>query len=155
MNTLRFNIPTTAAAGTPVDTAIAYVRLQLVLSSAFSATRPGWRTDSIVARQGNVHRLLYYTDFPWDSGALRVSAGDTDYLSVNEAEFDLCVLKGIEMVGKAVGEFERAREAKADYKEARKEYLMRYPNQAKIITTTYHRLPDSTDATENLNINDT
>jgi len=112
----------------------------LVLSGAFAAVEPGWRTDSILARQGLVHDVLYYTDFLWDSGALRVSATDTDLLSVEEDEYDLMVEKGIEFAARALNNRERAKDAKVEYTEKKKAYLMQSPSRAMVVQTTYHRL---------------
>lgn len=152
LNTLRFNLPTSAAAGTPSDTAIDYVRLGLVLSSAFTDEIKGWRTDAIVARQGQIHNALYYTDFPWDCGALRVSASDTDYLSVAEDEFDLMVEKGIEYVARATGDKDRSKEAREEYVRKKDSYLMQSPSRAMIPQTTYHRFEN--EETVNSNIYD-
>ena len=145
LNTLRFNLPRTAAAGTPVDTAIDYVRLGVVLSSAFASEEQGWRTDEIVARQGKVHQLYYYTDFLWDCGTLRVSAADTDILLAYEQELNLMALKGAEFVARSMKDYEQARELRADYKIAKREYELENPSEAKILSTYYHYLGDASE----------
>ena len=155
LNELRFNFRTTATAGTPSDTAIDYVKLQLVLSSVLASASLGWRTDAIVARQGKIHNLHYYTDYLWDSGTLQTSANDTNTLMAYEQEFDLFVEKGTQLAAKAVGDRERSIDAKNDYKELKRDYELQHPSEAKIIQTTYHYLPDSTEDTRNADFNDT
>ena len=146
LNTLRFNVRQAATAGTPVDTAMDYVRLGVVLSSAFVSEEQGWRTDEIVARQGGVHEVLYYTNFLWDCGALRVSAGDTDFLSACEEEMNLFALKGRELVFRSMPDrSEEAREAKRDYDDAKKQYQLDFPSEAKVLSTYYHYLGDATE----------
>lgn len=149
LQTLRFSFPSTALAGTPSDTAIDYVRLGVVLSSAFTNEIKGWRTDAITARQGSAHNMLYYTDYLWDSGAARLSVGDTDTLMAYDQEVELFVERGIQLVARALGDKERAGEAAAEYDKKKQEYQMSFPSESKILSTYFSYLPDSTEDVRN------
>jgi len=157
MNVLQFSIPTgdTGLLGTPTDTSIGYVRLEVVLSAAFANREPGWRTDAITARIGDLYQVDYYTDFMWDSGSARVSAADTDTLMAYEQEFDLFVEKGTQLAARAVGDFERAREAKTEYNDLVKTYKLEHPSESKTIESYYHYLGNSTEDGRDTRLNDT
>lgn len=157
LNILRFNLPTgdTGQAGTPTDTAIDFVSVNLVLSSAFANEELGWRTDEIAARQGKVTEVFYYTDYMWDSGNLRASTNDSNTLMAYEQEFDLIVEKGTQLAARALRDKERADEAKQEYKDLKENYKMLYPSEAKILSTYYHFLGENEDSKLNSNLIDT
>jgi hypothetical protein len=99
---------------------------KLLINSAESAD-----TESIVR---------FYSNLPWKNIAgeyIVDSTSNDDVLSIDPAEFNLFVQKGIEIAGSEVDEMEASDRAKIKYLEDKRSYEMRNPSMRKSIITTY------------------
>ena len=88
----------------------------------------GYRFDDISFHTGEIHNVLYYTRYPWQTSAgvfIENSTVDGDYINAETDEFDLFVYKGKEELFKELRRFDLAKSAKEDYELLKKEYKKR------------------------------
>jgi hypothetical protein len=129
-NLLRFDFASMSETGTVDDENIDYIALYMTKTSGKSDD--GYRVDSIILHTGEIHNVLYYTRYPWQSSAgtfLENSTADTDLLNAETDEFDGFVYRGKVELFKELRRFDLAKDAKADYEEWKKEYKERNPSE--------------------------
>ena len=142
-NLLRFdwdeNITT---AGSPDITAIDYLRLAITLGSLLGSEVTDWRVDQIIARSGQVHDVIYYSKYPWQTSSgtyIENSTADADLLNVDTDEIDLISKKLEYLISRATKQSRFDIElARKDYTEAIEKYQLKYPSEAMTLTQTYH-----------------
>lgn len=137
-NLLRFAWPATSI-GTPVITAINYLRIQIVgAGTAVAAT--AWKADFVVARIGDIHYVIYYSKFGWQTSAgvyIENSTVSTDLLNADTEEFELFVLKGKQKAYEDLQLFQEATKYEQQYEIKRQKYLNNYPSERMLIVDTY------------------
>lgn len=138
-NLIRFPWPATST-GSPAVTSVNYAQLTVTLSGSNAST--GWRLNLLVARIGDIHNIIYYSKYGWQTSAgtyIENSTTSTDKLNADTDEVDLFVMKGIVLAAQELRFPKQEKDdAKADYERAKQNYIMRYPSRRKILTTTYH-----------------
>lgn len=151
-NLLRFDFVNKSTTGSP-DRTIGTYAACFMTKTAGKISEVGYKVDHIIAQQGVPYDFIYYSKYGWQSSAgtyLENSTADTDLLNADTEEFNLFVQKG--RVRKALTEqnFNLATLEDNRYKGIqtryshipgmRDEYKMRYPSEAKIVTTTYQEI---------------
>jgi hypothetical protein len=140
-NLLRFDFTNKVATGSPDTEVGTYVALYMTKAGA--KTDDGYRFDNLVMRGGVIHDLYYYSKYGWQTNTgtyIENSTADTDNLNLDTDEFDLAVLKGKIEASMERKDTTLLADLKAEYKEAIKEYKLKNPSEAKLLTTIYHEL---------------
>lgn len=138
-NLLEFDLVTLTSTGTPVITAIDYCAL-FMNKDVTKVSETKYRFDSLVLKKGEKNNVKYYSKYPWQTAAgvyIANSTADTDYLNVDDDEFNLMILKGAEIAGYEVDENETAAQAAKDYKQMLKDYKTNNPSEAMNMISTY------------------
>lgn len=129
-NLLRFDFASMTQNGTVAAATVDSIRIYMTKTSGKSDD--GYRFDHIVLHTGEIHNILYYTRYGWQTSAgafLENSTADTDYLNAETDEFDGFVYKAKEELFKELRRFDLAKSAKEDYNEWKKEYLNKNPSE--------------------------
>lgn len=138
-NLLRFDLTSLTTSGTPSITTSRYVAIYMTKTAA-KVSETDYRFDSIVLRRGVVNRLQYYSKYPWVSAAgtrLENSTANDDVLTADTTEFELYVMKGIELAGQEVDEFDASDRAAKKYEIAKKSYCFNNPSEAQTMISIY------------------
>ena len=91
-----------------------------------------YRFNNLIIGNGSHYNLIYYSRYLWQSNAavyLENSTASTDYLNVETDEYDLIITKTAELTERNAGNFEQARELKADYDKKIAKYKQDYPSE--------------------------
>jgi hypothetical protein len=141
-NLLRFDWPTSST-GTPDVTATDYFQLTITKNGAMGATT-GWHYDFLVARIGDIHSIVYYSKFAWQTTGTyaykEVQTDSTDLLVADTTEFDLYVNYCIDIAGTAARLDRQERKENHDKCVALiADYRKRNPSERKLLTQNYHR----------------
>ena len=125
-NLLRFDFASMTQNGTVAPTTCDSIKIYMTKTSGKSDD--GYRFDDISFHTGEIHNVLYYTRYPWQTSAgvfIENSTVDGDYINAETDEFDLFVYKGKEELFKELRRFDLAKSAKEDYELLKKEYKKR------------------------------
>ena len=129
-NLLRFDFVSMTQNGTVAPTTVDSIRIYMTKTSGKSDD--GYRFDDISFHTGEIHNVLYYTKYPWQTSAgvfLENSTATTDLLNADTDEFELFVFKGKEELFKELRRFDLAKQAKEDYTLLKAEYKKRNPSE--------------------------
>lgn len=129
-NLLRFDFASMTETGSVTDTAVNYVALYMTKTSG--KNDDGYRIDHMVLHSGEIHNILYYSRFPWQSSAgsyLEDSTADTDLLNAETDEFDGFVFRCKAELFREVRRFDLVKDAMAEYKEWKSEYQRKNPSE--------------------------
>lgn len=139
-NTLRFNWTDLTTTGTPVITAIDYARVAINYAAA-QADVFGVRIDTLVARIGKLHEVVYYSEHivTNSSGTRQRRFSDTSDLTVlgSEAE-NVYVLLVTYLIASSRRE-PIASTYKQDYIDALDAYRVRYPSERPFLGFEYEQ----------------
>lgn len=141
-NILRFDWYNLTPTGTPVDTAIDYLRVTLAYNG--TAT-PYCRVDNIVARRGELYETIYYSKYLFRSSAgvwKDKPTADDDYIILDTEAANCLLYEVAEIVGQEL----QGEDATFDItyltnkkKEAWGTYLSTYKSQSMKPATPYYR----------------
>ena len=129
-NLLRFDFASMTQTGTVAPTTCDSIRLYMTKSSGKSDD--GYRVDHISLHTGQIHNVLYYSRYPWQTSAgafLENSTATTDLLNAETDEFEGFVYKGKEELFKELRRFDLAKQAKSDYSEWKLNYMKLNPSE--------------------------
>lgn len=139
-NLLRFDLTSLSDTGSPDDDAITFISIYMT-KDAGKVSETDYRFDWIVLKKGEIHEVLYYSKYGWQSSAgayKENSTDDSDLLVADTDEFNLFVLKGREIAAEEVDETELAERYRQKYNEKLVEYKIMNPSEAKILTNEYY-----------------
>ena len=125
-NLLRFDFASMTQNGTVTPTTVDSIRLYMTKSSGKSDD--GYRVDDLSFHTGEIHNVIYYTKYPWQTSAaafLENSTADTDLLNADTDEFDLFVFAGKRELFKELRRWDMAKDADESYQKLRAEYKKR------------------------------
>lgn len=94
-NLLRFDFASMTETGTVDDAAMDYIAIYMTKTSGKSDD--GYRVDHMVLHSGEIHNIVYYSRFPWQSSAgayLEDSTANTDSLNAETDEIEGFVWRG-------------------------------------------------------------
>lgn len=122
-NLLRFDFASMTKNGTITATAIDSIRIYMTKTAGKSDD--GYRFDHIVLHTGEIHNLLYYTRFPWQSSAgvfLENSTADTDYINAETDEFELFVFRSKMELFRELRRYDLVKDARDEYEKLKAQY---------------------------------
>lgn len=137
-NLLRFAWPSTAT-GSPVSTAVKYASFTINKTGSMTA-QTAWRVNLLVARIGDIHNIIYYSKYGWQTASgtyIENSTTTTDLLNVDTDELELIADYGAILAGQEL-RFKQAemQSLREQFKATKDNYTMRYPSERKIEQTT-------------------
>ena len=129
-NLLRFDFVSMTQTGTVAPTTCDSIAIYMTKTAGKSDD--GYRFDSITLHTGQIHNILYYSRYGWQSSTqtyLENSTADTDYLNAETDEIDGFVFKCKEELFKELRRFDLAKQANNDYLIWKKEYQNKNPSE--------------------------
>lgn len=138
-NLIRFDLTSLTTVGSPVNASCNFVAIYMTKTSG-KINETDYRFDSLILKKGEIHNVVYYSKFGWQSssGAYKEnSTTDTDLLNVDTTEFGLMLEKAVEIAGEEVDEIDASNRAAKRYGEMKKSYTMSNPSEAKLMISTY------------------
>jgi len=138
-NLLKFDLTSLTTTGSPTNTAGSFAAIYMT-KTAGKVSETDYRFDNLILKKGEIHNVVYYSKFPWQSssGAYQENSTlDTDLLNVDTTEFGLILEKAVELAGEEVDELGASDRAAKRYLELKKMYMMSSPSEAKWVTSTY------------------
>lgn len=143
-NLLRFDLDSNlTTSGSPDIENIDYLYLSFTVGSGgFAAKASGFRVDQIVARAGEVHDVIYYSKYPWQTSGgtyIENSTADTDLLNADTDEVDLIAKRIDYLLARANKQRDDVNFARDEWQAGVDSYKMKYPSERKLLTTVYHQ----------------
>lgn len=129
-NLLRFDFASMTQTGTVAPTTCDSIALYMTKTSGKSDD--GYRVDDISFHTGEIHSVLYYSRYPWQTSAgafLENSTADTDLINAETDEFELFVWKSKQELFRELRRFDLAKDAQAEYELAKANYKMKNPTE--------------------------
>jgi hypothetical protein len=129
-NLLRFDFASMTETGTVTETAVDYIALYMTKET--TKVDNGYRVDGMTLHLGELHNVLYYSRYPWQSSAgafIENSTADTDYINCESDEFELFVFKAKEELFRELRRFDLAKDAKIEYNELKADYIRKNPSE--------------------------
>lgn len=140
-NTMRFDFSAATVVGTPVNGSIKYCAIYMNKSTS-KINEASYRFDNVQISLGFIYNVVYYSKFAWQTlgGTWIVnSLNDTDYINVDETEYNMILEKCIEHCANAVQEFTPADRASTKFDTLKTVYVTRiWPDDCINETDTYH-----------------
>ena len=139
-NLLKFDLTSLSETGSVDDTVMDYAAIYMT-KTAGKVSETDYKFDWLVVKRGVSHYVKYYTKYGWTNSSgtyLENSSADTDLLVADTDEFDLIVAKGIEIAAGEVDEGDNETKKAEKFKDMLKEYQLRNPSEAKVMTNEYH-----------------
>jgi hypothetical protein len=140
-NLLKFDLTSLSTTGTPTDTSGTFAALYMTKTTG-KVSESDYKFDWLVLKVGKTADVKYYSKYGWQTAAgayIENSTEDTDVLVADTDEYDLLVKKGVAI---ATRELDFPRETKdekdADYDKAMKNYMLKNPSEAMIMTNEYY-----------------
>lgn len=144
-NKVRFDLANRTTTGTPVDTAIDYVALfwsrDTTTTALLHLNDTDWGFDNLRLFRGKNHIISYYSRNVWQDTALSLSENsthDSHALMVQNDEFPMIMTKIAELASEYLTDYDAADRYAKKYIEQKREYEVRNPSQARILTTNYY-----------------
>lgn len=125
-NLLRFDFASMTQNGTVGATTVDSIRIYMTKTSGKSDD--GYRFDHIVLHTGEIHNILYYSKFAWQTSAgvfLENSTADTDYINAETDEFELFSYRGKMELYRELRRFDLVEDARKEYEKLKAEYKKR------------------------------
>lgn len=129
-NLLRFDFASMTQNGTVDPTTIDSMRIYMTKTAGKSDD--GYRFDNITFHTGEIHNVIYYTRYPWQTSAgvfIENSTADTDLLNAETDEFDGFVFRGKMELYRELRRLDLVADAKVEYEAWKKEYKKRNPSE--------------------------
>lgn len=129
-NLLRFDFASMTQNGTVAPASCDSIRIYMTKASGKSDD--GYRFDHISLHTGQIHNVLYYSRYPWQTSAgvwIENSTADTDLLNAETDEFDGFVFRAKEELFKELRRFDLALQAHQDYLIWKANYLKLNPSE--------------------------
>lgn len=143
-NLLRFDWPTTVASGTPVDTAIDYLRISFTYNGT---AMNGVRVDNVIARNGVIFDVVYNSDYMFrnSSGTWIIKpTADTDLLNLETEAENMLLYEVAYLIAQEVGGEDASFDVsyfKAKRDEVWGQYMRANKSQRKRPRSPYYRMP--------------
>lgn len=141
-NLLRFDLSALVATGSPVNTAITYCAIYMT-KAAGKISEVSYRFDDIVLKKGAHYDLAYYSKYGWQSaaGVYKQDSDDNgDYINADIDEIAVFELKYTHLAEKHLRNAGAASTALAEYLAKVKDYQIKNPSEALIMTSTYSNI---------------
>jgi len=129
-NLLRFDFASTTETGTVDDTAVDSIRIYMTKTSGKSDD--GYRFDSIELHTGEIHDIIYYSRFAWQSSAgtfLEDSTADTDLINAETDEVDGFVWRSKMELYRELRRKDLVEDARVEYELWKRNYQRQNPSE--------------------------
>ena len=129
-NLLRFDFASTTETGTVDDTAVDSIRIYMTKTSGKSDD--GYRFDSIELHTGEIHDIIYYSRFAWQSSAgtfLEDSTADTDLINAETDEVDGFVWRSKMELYRELRRKDIVEDARVEYELWKRNYQRQNPSE--------------------------
>ena len=129
-NLLRFDFASMTQTGTVAPTTCDSIAIYMTKSSG--KNDGGYRFDDISIHTGQIHNVLYYSRFPWQSSAgtfLENSTAITDLLNAETDEYDGFVWRGKVELFRELRRFDLVQDAMNQYLLWKADYKMKNPTE--------------------------
>lgn len=148
-NLIRFDLInlTSVQTGTPVITAFRYSALYIT-KTAGKISETQYKFDWLTFAKGQKAQVSYYSKYGWQSSAgayKENSTDDSDFLVADFDEYNLLIKFGRLLAAEEVDSTAPGRnplikiqDMRKSYDAAKKDYMMRNPSEAKIMTNIYY-----------------
>jgi len=137
-NLLRFDFASMSQTGTVASTTCDSIAIYMTKTSGKSDD--GYRFDDISFHIGQIHNVLYYSRYPWQSSAgtfIENSTADTDLLNAETEEFELFVFRGKMELYRELRRFDLVEDARKEYEKLKADYKMKNPTE-KVTRNRYY-----------------
>lgn len=141
-NLLRFDFSTSTEVGTVTDDTCNYVAIYMTKDGA-KVSETDYRFDWLVVKRGEIHNLIYYSKYGWQSSAgtyLENSTATTDYINADTEEVNIIIGQIAELGFRELRDYDDWKIQKQENKEDIQNYQMKYPSEAKVYTTEYYQM---------------
>lgn len=135
INILRFDFANKTTVGSPDRENGAYAALYMTKSSG-KVSETGYRFDAIIAQEGSLHDIYYYSKYAWQNASgtyLENSTSDTDYLNADTDEFGLFVQRARFRKAMQERDMRLATFEKGIYDEMVRQYRLSYQSEALLL----------------------
>ena len=129
-NLLRFDFASMTQNGTVTPTTCDSVRFYMTKTAG--KNDDGYRVDSITAHTGELHNILYYSRYPWQSNTgtwIENSTATTDYINAETDEFDGFVFACKSELFRELRRWDLVKDADNEYLKWKQEYKMKNPTE--------------------------
>lgn len=142
-NLLAFDWVGASETGSPISTAIDYLKFTITYSSSPTITT-GYLVDNIIAGLGESIELIYYSIYPWRTNNatwIQDSTTNTDYINADAEEYQLCIYKAGIYAGQAIPlSTETMNYLINQYTILKRRYEEKYPSQRQQIVSEYYKI---------------
>ena len=141
-NLVRLDLSGKTATASPVDTAIDYAAIYWTKTAGQHINDTDYGFDLIVVAKGQIHDLLYYSRYLWQTSAgayQENTSATTDRLNVFEDELELVLTKAAELAFLELSDENGWKQAQAMYGSVEDgkgmvgAYMRKHPSQAMIL----------------------
>ena len=129
-NLLRFDFASMTQNGTVAPTTCDSIRIYMTKTSGKSDD--GYRFDDISFHTGEIHNILYYSGYPWQSSAgtfLENSTATTDLLNAENDEYDGFVWRGKMELFRELRRWDLVKDARVEYELWKAKYIKENPTE--------------------------
>ena len=129
-NLLRFDFASMTQTGTVTATTCDSIALYMTKTSGKSDD--GYRVDDISIHTGQIHSVLYYSRYPWQSSAgtfLENSTATTDLLNAETDEYDGFVWRGKMELFRELRRKDLVEDARVEYELWKAKYIKENPTE--------------------------
>jgi hypothetical protein len=141
-NLLRFDLQSATQTGTVAPTTCDYVAVYMTKAGA-KISETDYKFDWIVMKRGQIHEVLYYSKYAWQTAAgvwIENSTVDGDYINVDTEELELIMTKATEMGAQELRDYEDEDRQIKKYAGLKADYLIKHPSEAKLLTNQYYNV---------------
>lgn len=139
-NLLRFNWSEATTTGNPVSASIGYFSLYMTKNASYGSVA-GFHVDRIIAAIDSGFDVPYYSKFGWRNSSgvwMQRSTQDSDILNADSDEYNLMKFRAALLYAINLENEGDINRCDALYADAKKQYMMNHPSEAKLLTTSYH-----------------
>lgn len=140
-NLLRFAWIGATKTGTPDVANIDYA--QFTINKGAGTPAATWLVNLLVARIGDIHNVIYYSKYGWQTSAgvyIENSTASTDVLNADTDEYDLIVQRALKLGSQELRFPQNEKDdITKEYERMKLEYKSKYPSERKILQTTAYR----------------
>ena len=143
-NLLRFDWSGSTQTGTPVTTAIDYVRVTFNYSGTATTS---CRVDNIIVKLGSIYNIQYYSKYLFQNSSgtwIEKPTADTDVINLDTESYNIFFYELMELVAQEI----QAEDASFDvdfWKSKKKDvwetYMQANKSERKKVRSTYYRIP--------------
>lgn len=129
-NLLRFDFASMTETGTVAPTTCDSIALYMTKTSGKSDD--GYKVDDISFHTGQIHNILYYSKYPWQTSAgafLENSTATTDLLNADTDEYDGFVWRGKMELFRELRRKDLVEDARVEYELWKKKYIKENPTE--------------------------